>query len=173
MTKKKKHYRWEQGRWLHGELLPSLENVTQCAVMMFCWFHASGDDCVFDCSAEQIAKQIGVTKDYVKKTFKRLESGGVITTIRGGVGRGNPSVRKLTGRTFDVRTETEKGSPGTPFNKSSEQINGGLQCEKRGSPVREKGFYTTPTQKQNKGSGVSLRDATPFDKEKEEPPEAA
>ncbi|QEG01598.1 hypothetical protein Mal15_56750 [Stieleria maiorica] len=105
--KRKSDRRWESGRWIHGELLPSLETPGQAAVAMFCWFHAWGEKCEFNATAQQIKDAVHLSTRQVKRILKELERGGVIKTVSVGVGRGNPSVRQFTGKLFTKR-ENEK-----------------------------------------------------------------
>src|SRR6056297_3374658 len=107
--KRKSNLRWQSGRHIHDQVLPTLESTAQAAVLMACWFHARGADCVFDCTAGQIAREVKLSRDWVKKILQRLEQANVITTVKPGFGRGNPAVRAITGKPFTLPDKRKKG----------------------------------------------------------------
>lgn len=100
MRKRKSELRWESGRHIHDKVLPTLDNASQAAVLMFCWFHARGADCVFDATSKQVGDALKIKPRTARRILRELEHGGVIKTVSGGVGRGNPSKRIITGRPY-------------------------------------------------------------------------
>ena len=98
--KRKSNMRWEQGRRLYSVVCPSLPTPSHVAVLMFCWFHASGRDCRFAVAQCQIAEATKLSKCSVKRIMSDLISGGVIRTTKESVGRGHASERLVTGKPY-------------------------------------------------------------------------
>lgn len=172
--KQKSDMRWEAGRHIHADVLPSLETSGQAAVLMFCWFHARGLDSKFDCSAAQIAHGTKLSAAHVKRILRRLEKGGVLKTSTKGGGRGNPSIRFFTGRQFDVEAEAraKEGDDDKRARQCSPLENKRVrQTHEKGAPESLKGSAGAPHTEQNKESPFSLRDTTLFADEKKGPDE--
>ena len=106
--KRKSNMRWEQGRRLYSVVCPSLPTPSHVAVLMFCWFHASGRDCCFGASHSQIADCTKLSYERVRKIMADLIDGGVIVTTKESAGRGYAAQRRITGKPYRLK---EGGHP--------------------------------------------------------------
>ncbi|QDV42945.1 hypothetical protein Enr13x_27970 [Stieleria neptunia] len=174
MTQKQKsNLRWESGRHIHDIVLPSLDSTAQAAVLMFCWFHARGRDCVFDATAQQIGDALSMSQRHAKRVLCELETGGVVKTLTSGRGRGNPSTRYITGQPLKitkgdshVTLSDQKGDTGVTLPKTK----GDKRRTKRGQMAHEKGTPMSPTQNRTEAASLSLRDDTTSGTPKDERP---
>ncbi len=98
--KRKSDMRWEQGRKLYRVVCPSLPTPSHVAVLLFCWFHASGKDCRFSVAHCQIAKATKLSSRSVKRIMAELVAGGVVHTTKETIGRGHASERIVTGKPY-------------------------------------------------------------------------
>ena len=98
--KRKSEMRWEQGRRLYSAVCPSLPTASHVAVLMFCWFHASGRDCRFSVAHCQIAEATKLSYERVRKIMSDLVAGGVVKTTHESAGRGHAPKRLVTGKPY-------------------------------------------------------------------------
>ena len=100
--KRKSDMRWQQGRQLYSSVCPSLPTASHVAVLMVCWFHASGNGCRFAVANCQIAAATTLSLGRVKRIMSDLIHGGVIKTTKEAVGRGHASERFITGKPYQA-----------------------------------------------------------------------
>jgi len=98
--KRKSDRRWEQGRHLYQKVCPTLPTPSHVAVLMYCWFNASGKDCRFSVAQCQIAEATTLSFGRVRKIMRELTDGGVIKTLEASSGRGYAPKRMVTGRVY-------------------------------------------------------------------------
>ena len=100
--KRKSDMRWQQGRRLYSVVCPSLPSSSHVAVLMYCWFNASGKDCRFSVAHCQIADATKLSMRTSKRIMADLEAAGVVKTVQPSIGRGKASHRVVTGKPFKV-----------------------------------------------------------------------
>lgn len=69
---------------------------------------------MFDCTAGQIAREVKLSEERVKKILQRLEKASVIKTVRPAYGRGHPALRLITSRPFRLKKSKPKGGRTEP-----------------------------------------------------------
>lgn len=102
MSFKNSKQRWQVGRAIFENLMPSLPSPSYVAVMAVAWFYgyASREHrdkkgrpfTEFQISAQQVSDHSGVTRRRVQQILSDLEAHGVIKTVKPGKGT-MPSVR--------------------------------------------------------------------------------
>jgi len=92
--------RWQQGRRLYSVVCPTLPTTSHVAVLMFCWFHASGKDCRFSAAHCQVAEGTKLSYERVRKIMSDLVDGGVVRILEESAGRGRAPKRQITGKAF-------------------------------------------------------------------------
>ena len=83
----RKHYRWETGRAIVRHMLPTLPGPYHVSIILYCWFHAHGQQNEFRESAETIARHCGMSVRQVRRVMTDLERAGCIETIKPGCGQ--------------------------------------------------------------------------------------
>jgi len=98
--KRKSEMRWQIGRELYARICPSLPTASHVAVLMFCWFQASGKDCRFSVAHCQIANVTKLSRERVRKIMSDLVAGGVVRPVRDSIGPGYACERAITGKPY-------------------------------------------------------------------------
>lgn len=96
---RKDYYRWESGRAFVTHLLPTLPSPSYVAVVMYCWFRASGKNNEFQESANQIGYACRLSARRVQGILADLERAGCVETVKPGIGI-QPSVRCLVRKQY-------------------------------------------------------------------------
>lgn len=104
MAQKDKDNRWENGRAIITNMLPTLPSASYAAVVMYCWFQASGKDTRFDESCGQIGKACKLSERQVRRIMSDLERAGCVETISKGCGM-RASTRRLIRRKYTNHPE--------------------------------------------------------------------
>lgn len=90
----KKEYRWETGRAFVNYMLPTLPSSSYSAVVLYCWFHAKGEETEFQESCGQIGKACRLSVRQVRRILSDLERSGCMEKLEEGCGM-KPSRRRL------------------------------------------------------------------------------
>lgn len=105
--------RWQDGRKLADEIMPTLPGSSHCAVLWTCWFFGKltpKGQTVFDLTKKQIADRCNLKERRVQEILRELEVAGVIATRKDGCnqgGRGLGSERLITWKPF----ASQRGAP--------------------------------------------------------------
>jgi hypothetical protein len=98
--------RWQDGRTLADEIMPTLPGPSHCCVLWTCWFFGKLTPkglTVFDLTKSQIAVRCNLKERRVQEILRELEAGQVIATRKDGFnqgGRGLGSERIITWNSY-------------------------------------------------------------------------
>jgi hypothetical protein len=109
--KRESQMRWQQARHLYNSVSPSLPTSSHVAVLMYCWFHARGENCEFNVAHCQVANATKLSYERARKIMAELVAGNVVVTVAASKGRGYAPHRRITGKPF---TPKKGGHPRPP-----------------------------------------------------------
>lgn len=94
-NKRKSARRWQDGRLLQDNVIPTLPNSGCAAIFWACWFNAAyteDDDLVFDLTSSQLAPLTGLEPRTVQRNLQILTQANVFATRKKGCNYGGRSL---------------------------------------------------------------------------------